>query len=249
MATTKTPTKKAATRASRRVTSKARTATNKARTATHKARSTSKVPRRRPGADAPRRAAPRKSSLDAIAELKRDHRKVEQLFKRFEKAGEGAHRTKRAIVDSVIEELSRHAEIEELVMYPEIRREVGGADSDVLEALEEHHSVKVTLRELEQLDESHERFDAKMTVLIEHVRHHVTEEERELFPQVRKELGRQRLLELGAQLRRARPRVPTRPHPASPDEPPANALIGGAVAVIDRARTVGQRVVERVRDE
>jgi hemerythrin-like domain-containing protein len=243
MATTKTP-KKAAKRASRSVTKKARSAPKAARKAVCGAKAAGKRT-----AKAPRHAAPRNSNLDAIAELKRDHRKVEQLFKRFEKAGDSAHRTKRAIADSVIEELSRHAEIEELVMYPAIRREGRNAEANVLEALEEHHSVKLTLRELEHLDESHERFDAKMTVLIEHVRHHVTEEEQELFPKVRKELSRQRLWELGAELRDARPRVPTRPHPASPDEPPANALIGSAVAVIDRARTVGQRVVDRVRDE
>jgi hemerythrin-like domain-containing protein len=183
---------------------------------------------------------------DAIAELKGDHRKVEQLFKRYEKAGDGAVRTKRAIADAVIEELSRHAAIEELVMYPAVRQEVDGAEAEVLEALEEHHSVKVSLRELEGLDAAHERFDAKMTVLIEHVRHHVREEEERLFPEVRDALGRSRLLELGAELRAARPHVPTRPHPAAPDEPPANVLVGGAVAVLDRARTVGKRVVDRV---
>ena len=183
---------------------------------------------------------------DAIAELKSDHRKVEELFKRFEKAGDGAVRTKRALADTVIEELSRHAAIEEVVMYPAIRQEVEGAEAEVLEALEEHHSVKVSLQELESLDASHERFDAKMTVLIEHVRHHVKEEEQRLFPEVRDALGRSRLLELGAELRAARPHVPTRPHPAAPDEPPANALVGGAVAVLDHARTVGKRVIERV---
>src|SRR4051812_47155998 len=233
MATTKTRTKKAAKRAPPSGTKKARRAPKGGKS---------------PVGKAPR-VGSRSSELDAIAELKRDHRKVEQLFKRFEKAGDGAHRTKRAIVDSVIEKLSRHAEIEELVMYPAIRRDMRSANADVLQALEEHHSVKVTLQELEHLDVAHERFDAKMTVLIEHVRHHVNEEEQGLFPTVRKEFGRQRLLELGTQLRDARPRMPTRPHPASPDEPPANALIGGAVAVIDRARTVGHRVVDRVRDE
>jgi hemerythrin-like domain-containing protein len=185
-------------------------------------------------------------SPDAIVALKNDHRTVEQLFKRFEKAGDGARRTKRALVDSMIEELSRHAEIEELVFYPAVRREVADATSDVLEALEEHHLVKVILRELEDLDPANERFDAKVTVLIENVRHHVREEEDELFPEVREQLGRRRLRELGDELRAAKPRVPTRPHPGAPDEPPANALVGSAVAVMDRARTVGRRVVDRV---
>ena len=185
---------------------------------------------------------------DAIVELKRDHRSVEELFKRFEKAGDGARRTKRAIVDSVILELSRHAGIEELVFYPAVRAEVPDATSEVLEALEEHHLVKLALYELEDLDPADERFDAKMAVLMENVRHHVKEEEQELFPTVREHVGRARLRELGDELRAAKSRVPTRPHPGAPDEPPANALVDGAVAIMDRARTVGQRVVERVRE-
>jgi hemerythrin-like domain-containing protein len=245
MPPTKTSTKKAAKRTSRSVTSAARKAPKVVRKAARKAATGSK-PAKPAARTTSLRSAPRNSSSDAIAELKRDHRAVEQLFKRFERAGDGAVRTKRALVDSVIEELSRHAAIEELVMYPAIRREVNGAEADVLEALEEHHSVKVTLQELEHLDASHERFDAKMTVLIEHVRHHVKEEEQELFPEVRDALGRSRLLELGAELRDARPRLPTRPHPGSPDEPPANALLDGAVAVIDHARMVGKRVIDRV---
>lgn len=186
---------------------------------------------------------------DAIVELKQDHRQVEQLFKRFEKAGDGARRAKRQLVDAMVLELSRHAGIEELVFYPAVRAEVADAGRDVLEALEEHHLVKVVLRELEDLDPADERFDAKVTVLIENVRHHVKEEENELFPRVREHLGRARLRELGDELRAARPRVPTRPHPGAPDQPPGNALVGGAVAVMDRARTVGQRVVDRVLDD
>ncbi len=146
----------------------------------------------------------------------------------------------------MVTELSRHAGIEELVFYPAVREEVPRASDDVLESLEEHHLVKLALSELEGLSPSNERFDAKVTVLIEMVRHHVREEEQELFPVVKQRLGRPRLRELGDELRAARTTVPTRPHPATPDEPPANTVLGPAVAVIDRAREVGQRVVDRV---
>ena len=142
-----------------------------------------------------------------------------------------------------------HAEIEELVFYPAVRDDVPKSESDVLEALEEHHVVKVVLRELEDLDPSAERFDAKVTVMMELVRHHVREEEGELFPTVRSRMSRRELVELGDQLRKAKRIVPTRPHPAAPDEPPANALVGGAVAVMDRARGVGRRAMERVKEE
>jgi hemerythrin superfamily protein len=186
---------------------------------------------------------------DAIAVLKQDHRAVETLFKRFEKAGASAHRTKKQLVASMIEALSRHAEIEELVFYPAVRRELPRLESNVLEALEEHHLAKIALKELEDLDPKTERFDAKVTVMIEVVRHHVREEERELFPKVRDRINRRELMELGEALRDAKSKVPTRPHPSAPDEPPANALVGGAVAVIDQARTAGKRAVTRARDE
>jgi hemerythrin-like domain-containing protein len=191
------------------------------------------------------RAAPR----DAIAVLKQDHRDVEQLFKRFEKAGPSAHRTKRQLVAAMIEALSRHAEIEELVFYPAVRSELPRQEANVLEALEEHHLAKVVLAELEDLDPESDRFDAKVSVMIEVVRHHVKEEEGELFPKVRDRIARRELMEMGDALRAAKRRVPTRPHPGAPDEPPANALVGGAVAVLDRARTAGKRAVERARDE
>ena len=139
--------------------------------------------------------------------------------------------------------------IEELVFYPAVRREVSSADSAVLEALEEHHVVKLLLHELEGVAPADERFDAKVTVMMENVRHHVKEEEQELFPKVRKRIGRARLLEIGEELRAAKTRVPTRPHPHAPDEYPGVALVGGAVAVVDRARTAGKKAIERMRDE
>ena len=203
---------------------------------------------RKASATKARRSTP-VSSPDAIALLKQDHREVEQLFKRFEKAGENAHKTKGALVASMIEALSRHAAIEEMVFYPAIRREVPKQESAVLEALEEHHVVKWLLSELEGLAPAAERFDAKATVLIESVRHHVKEEEQELFPKVRARIERRRLVELGAELRDAKRRAPTHPHPRSPDEPPGNLLVGSAVAVMDKARDVGKRTVDRVREE
>ena len=123
--------------------------------------------------------------LDALAFLKQEHREVEEMFSRFESAGRGAARRKEQLRDSITVALSQHAAIEELVFYPAVRSEVRGTDSTVLESLEEHHVVKLLLRECEDMDPTDERFTAKMTVLMENVRHHVREEERELFPKVR----------------------------------------------------------------
>src|SRR6187397_390632 len=135
--------------------------------------------------------------MDAITTLKDDHKAVEALFKRFEKAGDRAYSEKRAIVDRIVEELSKHAAIEEQLFYPVVRATVPKTEDIALESLEEHHIVKWVLSELDEMAPEDERFDAKVTVLIENVRHHVKEEETEFFPMVRDELGRRALGDLG----------------------------------------------------
>ena len=172
--------------------------------------------------------------MDAITLLRDDHKTVERLFKRFEKAGDRAHVEKRQIVDRIIEELSVHAAIEEQVFYPVARATVPDTEDIALESLEEHHIVKWVLAELADLDPSDERFDAKVTVLIENVRHHVDEEEGEFFPKVRDELNRKALADLGAALADAKNTAPTHPHPRLPDAPPGNAVGGAIAGVVDR---------------
>ncbi|MGI5401335.1 hemerythrin domain-containing protein [Streptomyces sp. CA-135486] len=149
--------------------------------------------------------------MDGIVLLKEDHKTVEKLFKQFEKAGEKAHVEKRKIADQVIEELTTHTWIEEKIFYPAAREAAPDAKDHVLESVEEHHVVLWMLSELKDLDPADERFDAKMTVLIENVRHHVEEEEKEWFPDVRKALGRNRLTELGQQMERAKKKAPGDP--------------------------------------
>lgn len=177
---------------------------------------------------------------DALVLLKNDHKTVEKLFKKFEGLGDAAWKSKRAVVDYIINELSIHAAIEEQIFYPAVRKALPTLQHDVLEGLEEHHIVKWTLDELTDLDPHAERFDAKVAVLIESVRHHVTEEEQQMFPAVRKGLGRKGLNELGAELENAKTLAPKKPHPKSPDTPPGNLLAGpgaaAADAVIDGAK-------------
>ncbi|MEV6878957.1 hemerythrin domain-containing protein [Amycolatopsis sp. NPDC051128] len=150
-------------------------------------------------------------STDAIVLLKNDHKTVEKLFKEFEKAEETAYQQKRRIADSIIEELTVHAYIEEEIFYPAAREAVPETKDHVLESVEEHHVVVWMLSELQDLDPADETFDAKVTVLTENVRHHVEEEEDEWFPQVRSAMGRKRLQELGQRMIDARSNAPKNP--------------------------------------
>ncbi|MFD9420843.1 hemerythrin domain-containing protein [Streptomyces goshikiensis] len=119
--------------------------------------------------------------MDGIVLLKEDHKTVEKLFKQFEKAGD-AHAEKQKIADKVIEELTTHTCIEQKIFYPAAREAAPDSKAHILESVEEHHVVLWILSELKNLDPADERFDARMTVLIENVRHHVEEEEKEWLP-------------------------------------------------------------------
>jgi hemerythrin-like domain-containing protein len=174
--------------------------------------------------------------MDAITLLKQDHKTVEGLFKKFEKAGENAHKTQEDLAAKIIEELSVHAAIEEQVFYPAIREAVPETEDEVLESLEEHHVAKWLLSELSKMSPEEERFRAKTTVLIESVRHHVEEEESELFPAVRKALGRKVLQEIGAALEEAKKGAPRNPKPTMSDTPPGNVREPKTADALGRAK-------------
>jgi hemerythrin superfamily protein len=122
-------------------------------------------------------------SQDAIALLKEDHRAVEKLFKEFEDAkGDGR---KQKLAQRICLELSVHTMIEEEIFYPACD---GKIDGDLLkEAYVEHDAAKVLVAEIEAGEgRDDDFFDAKVQVLSEEIEHHVDEEEKELFPEVRK---------------------------------------------------------------
>ena len=174
--------------------------------------------------------------MDAVTLLRNDHKTVEALFKKFEKAGPNAHKTKQDLVEKIVEELSIHAAIEEQVLYPAARDAVPDATEEVLEALEEHHVVKWTLSELDGMDPGDERFTAKVTVLIENVRHHVEEEEQELFPILEGALDSDTLEAMAKKLRMAEKLAPTHPHPHAPESAVGNMVLGPFVAMVDKVR-------------
>jgi hemerythrin superfamily protein len=153
-------------------------------------------------------------STDAIVLLKADHKEVKRLFREFEKAGENARERKAKLVEEIIGELTAHTYIENQVMYPEVRKLLPDLEDDVLESYEEHHVADVLTFELTTMSPDDEHFDAKVTVLMENVLHHIEEEEQEWFPKVREGLGRKQLQEMGArmeEMKRSAPRKPTQP--------------------------------------
>jgi hemerythrin superfamily protein len=150
-------------------------------------------------------------STDAIVILKDDHKKIKKLFKQFQDAGENATERKSGIVKQIIEELTVHTYLENECMYPEVRKLLPDLEDDVLESYEEHHVADILCAELFAMDPDNERYDAKTTVLIENVTHHIDEEEHDWFPKVRQGLGRKQLQELGARMTEMRDKAPRTP--------------------------------------
>lgn len=118
-------------------------------------------------------------SVNVLELLKDDHREVERLFQSFE-TSDG--RSRQGIADETIKALEIHTKIEESLVYPAIREATGEEDL-VDEANEEHHVVALLIKELKKMKASAEGYKAKFTVMSELVKHHIAEEEKEMFPE------------------------------------------------------------------
>jgi hemerythrin superfamily protein len=124
-------------------------------------------------------------SKDAIAMLIADHKKVKSLFEQFEGLSDRSKVSKKKIADEICMELTVHAEVEEQVFYPAIRKPI--KDEDLMdEAVVEHASAKELIAQILEMDPGEDLYDAKVKVLSEQIEHHVEEEEGEMFPKVRK---------------------------------------------------------------
>ena len=150
-------------------------------------------------------------STDAIVILKDDHKQIRKLFTQFEKTGDNAHSAKESLAERILEALTVHTYLENEVMYPETWVLLPELEDDVLESYEEHHVADVLCMELATMKPTDERFDAKMTVLIENVSHHMDEEEQDWFPKVRAGLGRKKLAAIGQRMLDLKPQAPRRP--------------------------------------
>jgi hypothetical protein len=123
-------------------------------------------------------------ALDGLQLLANDHRTVEELFEKFEKASGTS--AKQELVGRICTELKIHAQIEEEIYYPAVRGKV--EDEDLDEAYVEHDSAKLLINELEAAEPDESFYDAKVKVLQELIEHHVKEEEKQrdnLFQQTR----------------------------------------------------------------
>ncbi|MBA3393107.1 MAG: hemerythrin domain-containing protein [Deltaproteobacteria bacterium] len=161
-------------------------------------------------------------TIDALELLRSQHEEVESLIEEIEEADDPA--AKEALFAEMADKLAAHSTIEEKILYPSVMIEK--TRESLIEATEEHLSVKRLLADMMELAVDDEHFDAKLTVLKEQVRHHAhDEEEDQLFPQVRRMMNKDELAALGNEMlalfemlieREPRKRVPAETVEAAP---------------------------------
>ncbi|MET8835338.1 hemerythrin domain-containing protein [Micromonospora sp. NPDC004540] len=172
---------------------------------------------------------------DVVDVLMTDHREVEAIFVELE-SRQGTPEHRRQLADVVIAELVRHSVAEEVHVYPAARKALPDGDQIAEHEISEHADAERTMKELESLDPSDPRFDELLTKLTGTIRHHVQDEENDLFPRLRAACAREELIELAGKVEAAKKSAPTRPHPAAPDHPPANKLLAPGTGLVDRMR-------------
>lgn len=127
--------------------------------------------------------------------IRRDHKKVDGLFGRFERSKKAD--AQQRICAQVTQELEIHAKLEEEIFYPAVKKHVG-EDDMLQEAKQEHQQAKEIIAELKKMSAEDEQFEEKFSELVEAIKHHVEEEEGELLPKV--EESDMDLLEIGEQM-------------------------------------------------
>jgi hemerythrin superfamily protein len=123
---------------------------------------------------------------DAIALLTADHREVADMFEQFDQLGDRATASKEKLKDKICKALIAHTMIEEEIFYPAVRGKIEEGEDMVDEAVVEHAAAKDLIQQLQEMQPDDELYDAKVKVLGEQIEHHVKEEEKEMFPKVKK---------------------------------------------------------------
>jgi hypothetical protein len=144
--------------------------------------------------------------MNAFQLLKEDHQKVSGIFQQLEPTTERAEKTRTELFARLKDELDIHARIEETIFYPAIKQAAETREI-VLEGFEEHHVIKMLLKELESVPVDTEQWSAKLKVLQENVEHHVEEEEGEMFQKARQVLTEEQINELGARMEEEKKRL------------------------------------------
>jgi hemerythrin-like domain-containing protein len=175
---------------------------------------------------------------DVIEILEHDHREVEQMFAELESlrgaSTEEALARRKELAEQVTIELVRHSVAEEVLVYPKVEKDVSEEQAE--HAREEHAEAEETLGRLEKLDADDPAFDDELATLMAEIRHHIEDEEGEMFAHMRQVIDADELRSLGKQVEAFKKVAPTHPHPHVPNTALARTAAGPAASLFDRMR-------------
>jgi hemerythrin superfamily protein len=177
--------------------------------------------------------------VDALELLKRDHREVKALFDEVLKDETGTLTKQRKTIDRILGMLELHAKVEESLFYPAIQQKTKRDTEDrmgVLEAFEEHGSMKDLMRKIKRATGRDETVRAKVQVLSEITEHHVKEEESSLFSEARRLLGEKKLMAIGGEIAKAKARAARRSAPKSASTGTKRKTVASKTAKGSRAK-------------
>jgi len=183
-----------------------------------------------------------------IEEAIKDHRVIKDLWKRFEKEKNNNERQK--IANTIIREASIHSAAEEIIVYPLLEKYFTSGEDVANHSRSEHLQLKKDLHQLDSMKVTDPEYDQLFTKAMKEFERHASEEEGDSFPQLRKAIGSEEQLDkLGVEFEKTRPKVPTRPHPSAPDQPPFETIAGMATAPLDKGRDMAREFVKTIRDK
>jgi hypothetical protein len=171
---------------------------------------------------------------DVVDILTADHREFLALTARVLEAGSPQER--RDLADTAIAEVVRHAVAEEMYVYPAIEKYLPNGKEEAEHDREEHAELEEIMKQIEAADADDPQFLALVRTMHENLDHHIEEEERDQFPQLRASIPREELVEMGRKVERAKKVAPTRPHPNAPNAELFHKMVGPGVGMIDRLR-------------
>ena len=175
---------------------------------------------------------------DVIEILEHDHREVEQMFTELETlrgaTSDDAKARRKELAEQVTIELVRHSVAEEVLVYPQVEKKVSAEEAE--HAREEHAEAEETMHRLEKLDADDPGFDAALAELMREIRHHIEDEEGQMFAHMRQVIDQDELVKLGARVEAFKKVAPTRPHPNVPNETLPRLAAGPMASLFDRMR-------------
>jgi hemerythrin superfamily protein len=164
------------------------------------------------------------------------HNEVDDIFTRLEQMDWATDDKVQRLAEQVVTSLVKHSVAEEIYLYPTVRKVVAGGDDIADHEISEHDEAEQTMKRLEALTPGEVEFWPTLHELIGEIRHHVQDEENDLFPKLRAACSREQLQELGRRVEQVEAVAPTRPHPASPSEGAALAALAPGAGLVDRVR-------------